>query len=267
MTDISVAPIPSLAAKMVDLRDSVAVLNGAKSGLGVGEPQMETVERMKAAGRLIGYFEALGYSVREVTDLGRVRSMIEDADKPYLSSFGNPGFNDFSEGNCLWLIIADGEVPAYMGCARLEEVGDEPIERYWSRVFVRHHGEGGSFQSVGGNIERFLTGRLAYFGDLFVEKQHRGSRVGLQAFLALAHLSVSLKWNPDWTYCFIREQHILRGSAALYGFTRQVPNPIKWVSKPPLPRTESDWLVALPRQDLLSSVQRVVGTVCSSIGK
>ena len=220
---------------------------------------------MSAGGRLIEYFERDGYEVREVTSLDEVQGLIESAEKPYLSSFGDPSFNDFTNANCLWLVVLKAGRPAYMGCARLEELWGEPIEAYWSRQFRRHHGEAAKFTGVAEEVSRELNGRLAYFGDLFVSKDHRGSRERLRVFLALAHMSVSFKWNPDWSYCFIREQHMLRGTAAIYGFTRQHPQPVNWVGSPPFPRTEKDWLVALPRRDLMSSVSATLASISRSI--
>lgn len=107
---------------------------------------------------------------------------------------------------------------------------------------------------------------MVYFGDLYVNPRGRGDRLTLRAFVALGHLAVSLKWEPDWTYCFVRERDALRGAAMLYGFCQIVPDPFTWID-PPSPRENSEWLALLPKVDLMSVVEAVRDAVCSSDNK
>ncbi|MEP1521985.1 hypothetical protein [Ascidiaceihabitans sp.] len=211
-----------------------------------------------AFGRVAHFFEKTGHTIEEISNFDEVKELVEGIDKPYLSSFSSPDFNDFTQTNALWLVVRKNGLPAYIGCARLENIGNEGFGNYLKRVVKRHHGSDVNLIGIRQEVERQISGKLVYFGDLFASKAVRGSRVNLSAFLALAHLAVSLKWDPDWTYCFIREPHILRGSAALYGFTNTFSDPLIWEADPPFPRTPDDWLVALPRRELLPTATSIL---------
>lgn len=213
---------------------------------------MRTVEAAGALAALSGSLMAEGYTVREVEDITTVPALIEQIGKPYLTPLSSPMHNDFTEGNSIWLVAERGGVPVYLGCARLEDLGRESVGLYWGRVLRRAYSgssDGVVIDNIRPEVEKALGGRLVYFGDLYVKLQGRGSRKALRSFVAIGHLAVSLKWNPDWIYCFVREEDVLRGAAALYGFTSLYPNPFNWVA-PPHPRSNSEWLAVLPRAEL-----------------
>ncbi|CUH87339.1 hypothetical protein PH5382_01265 [Phaeobacter sp. CECT 5382] len=213
---------------------------------------MRTVEVAGALGALRANMMEDGFTIREVGDVSTIPSLIERIGKPYLTPISNPLHNDFTEGNSIWLVAEKDGEPVYLGCARLEDLGSESVSRYWSRVLSRAYSEGGResvIENVRPEVDKALGGRIVYFGDLFVKLKGRGSRRALRSFVAIGHLAVSLKWNPDWIYCFVREADILRGAAILYGFTTLFPNPFHWV-EPPFPRDNSEWLAALPRSEV-----------------
>lgn len=222
---------------------------------------MDTVERALTFGRLAAYLEGKGIEVEELADLNAVNSIIQTAGKDYLTPYNSPFENDFTHNNALWLVARKNGIPAFVGCARLEDLGGESVSKYWKRLFVRHHGAQASISGVRPEVDRELTGRLVYFGDLYVSDVARGSRDALRAFVALGHLAVSLKWSPDWVYCFIRERDVLRGAAALYGFTRQYGLAFDWDGAPPSPRNGTEVLVAVPRADILRNGQGVVSSL------
>lgn len=213
---------------------------------------MRVVEVAGALGGLKASLADEGFVVREVEDVTTVPGLIERIGKPYLTPLSSPSHNDFTAGNSLWLVAEKEGEPVYLGCARLEDLGGEAIGRYWARVLHRAYAERPEDVVINGvrpEIERTVGGRLVYFGDLYANVSVRGARKALRAFVAIGHLAVSLKWDPDWVYCFVREADVLRGAAAIYGFTALYPNPFNWVAPPP-PRENSEWLAALPRTEL-----------------
>lgn len=218
---------------------------------------MSVVEKAKAIGRLSEFLGNDGIEVSEVEDFDQVASIIEASGKPYLTPVTSPMHNDFHHSNALWLVARrDGE-PVFLGCARLEDIGPEPVGSYWSRVMRRVYGESSRdvIRSVRPEISSKVRGRLVYFGDLFVAVGGRGSRLNLRAFVALGHLAVSLKWEPDWTYCFIRERDLARGAQTLYGFPDAMPAPFTWIDAPE-PRESSEWLALLSRDELMPVCNR-----------
>ncbi len=222
---------------------------------------MSIVSTAKRIGRLSSYLESKGFSVEEVTELADVEGIVAEAEKPYLTSMNSPLQNDFTRANSLWLVARKNGVPAFVGCAKLEDLLDEEVTQYWSRLFKRHYGRHGEITHSLPMVDRELRGRLVYFGDLFVSRQFRGSLPALRAFVAIGHSAVSLKWDPDWTYCFIRERDVMRGASSLYGFTRVFGNPFDWGEKPPPPRNGTEWLVAVPRSDVSTSCEATIRTV------
>jgi hypothetical protein len=202
--------------------------------------------------------------VEEVTELSEIEKIVSQLDKPYLTPMSSPAHNDFTQRGVIYLVARKGGEPVMMGCARLEDLGPEPVGKYWERVFSRAYGSPTArqvIQRTPAMIDQTLTGKLVYFGDLFVAKKTRGGRSALRAFVAIGHLAVSLKWDPDWTYCFIRERDILAGAGALYGFNRDLGPAFHWTGEPPHPRDRSEQLVALSRSDLPMVTMRTVAAV------
>lgn len=203
--------------------------------------------------KLVGYLTKEGYEIEEITNSNQVMGLVDELEKPYLTPMSSPAFNDFTRAGTLGLVARRDGRPAMFGFARLEDLGDESVGQYWARVFGRAYGGDPSANvicDVRREVDRTLGRRLVYFGDLFVAPDARGSRLALRSFVAFGHLAVSLKWDPDWTYCFIRERDVLRGSAALYGFNRVFGRPFSWIGSPPAPRSNSELLVAVSRADV-----------------
>lgn len=216
---------------------------------------MRTVAVAGALGGLKACLAAEGFNVREVEDISTVPGLIERIGKPYLTPLSSPAHNDFTEGNSLWLVAEKDGDPVYLGCARLEDLGTESVSRYWTRVLQRAYASSPHdvvIQDIRPEIERSIGGRLVYFGDLYAKRSGRGARRALRAFIAIGHLAVALKWDPDWIYCFVREEDVMRGAAAMYGFAGLYANPFHWVA-PPAPRENSEWLAVLPRAEIWHS--------------
>ncbi|MBO9451467.1 hypothetical protein J7426_14430 [Tropicibacter sp. R16_0] len=214
---------------------------------------MQVVQSGLCLGKLCEYLGGYGLEIEEISDVSEIPNLVKAAQKPYLTPLSSPEFNDFTWSNSIWLVAKRAGQPVYLGCARLEDIGGEPIESYWSRTFSRAYGHGFTKQIIGNvrpEITRNLKGRLVYFGDLFVCETERGSRNKLRAFIAIGQLAAVLKWNPDWIYCFVRKRDIMRGASALYGFNRNFGPPFDWVGTPPAPRDRSEWLVGVSREDL-----------------
>lgn len=208
------------------------------------------------------YLKSRGYVVEELNDFDAVQGIIERAEKPYLTPMSSPMHNDFTRDNVVWLVAWKDDSPAFLGCARYEGLAGEKLSDYWTRQFRRAYSSDGSpvINQFCERLDRLNPNRLAYFGDLYVSAMHRGSRLDIRAFVALGHLAVSLKWEPDLTYCFIRERDLLRGAGILYSFTDVISYPFRWID-PPHPRESSEHLAVLPRDEVMSITERVENAV------
>ena len=214
---------------------------------------MRTLETANRLGQLCQFLADKDFEIEELTDLSTIGEIANNMDKPYLTPMSSADHNDFTEMNHICLVARKNGKPIMMGCARLEDIGAEPVSSYWTRVFTRAYGAPSSppvISNINPEVERNFTRKLVYFGDLFVAKGGRGNRSALRAFVAIGHLAVSLKWDPDWIYCFIRERDLMLGASAMYGFNRDFGSPFEWVDEPPHPRNRSEQLVALSRTDI-----------------
>jgi hypothetical protein len=203
-------------------------------------------------------------TVREVVDPSEIERVISLVGKPYLTPVMNPENNDFTVKNAFWLIAEIDGKPAMIGGARLDDLGGEAISSYWRRSLRRQYRGLGDADVSGFSdiMQRDVSGRVAYFGDLFVVSGSgisRRQQLNLRWFTAIGHALTALKWSPDWTYAFIREVDVMRGAAPSYGFSRVVPAPQVWGAEPPEPRSNAEWCALLPRSDLPGMLAAVKG--------
>jgi hypothetical protein len=224
---------------------------------------LDILNRAHAVGTLRTVLLSKGISVDVITDYAVVRDLIAASGKDYLTPFSSPDHNDFTDGNCIWLCGSDGEGPVMLGAARLEDLGPEPIDQYWPRVFQRAYPSSSQprIDRISPSISGEVGGRLVYFGDLFVAKRFRGARENLQMFTAIGHLLCSLKWEPDWIYCFLRNRDAARGAAYLYGFCVVERQPYRWVGCPPDGRSNQECAAFLPKRSLGVMVESVLEVV------
>ncbi|MEH6522591.1 hypothetical protein [Sulfitobacter sp.] len=229
---------------------------------------MDILERSHSIGILREDLIRQGLTLELVEDYSRISEMMELSGKDHLSPFTSPEFNDFTAGNCIWLCLHDADGPVVMGAARLEDLRGETLDRYWPRIFRRGYLDGGMqrIENVSPAISSVVQGRLVYFGDLFVAKRLRPSLVILQSFTAIGHLLCSLKWEPDWIYCFLRRRDAARGAAFQYGFSVVERQPYRWVGDPPEGRSNDECAAFLPARSLEGSVRSVIEVVQSGKG-
>lgn len=199
------------------------------------------VEKSEILTRRKDYLLSVGIRVEQLEDFSKVKSLVSITQKNYLTPLASPEKNDLTHGNCIWLIGWYESEPVILGGARLEDLQGEPVTSFWPRSLGRLYGRDPQalISAISEEVAKRLRGRLAYFGDLHVAKNNRGSLANLRAFTTIGHLAVSLQWNPDHTYAFVREDDVMRGAAARYGFCDMYVRPITWVDPPP-PRSDSE---------------------------
>ena len=200
-----------------------------------------------------------GLVVQVEQDFEIVPKIVEAIGKPYLTPKMSPFFNDFTGSNCFWLLLKkDGDVVAAAG-ARLDDLGDGSITEYWRRTMRRHYGQGVNevVTTVAAPLEQDLRGRLAYFGDLYFSKAAGRSLKTVRRFVLIGHMIAALKWNPDWTYAFLREDDVRRGGCYHYGFNRYIPDAQFWLD-PPAPRENTEYCVMINRRDLAYTAETFI---------
>lgn len=192
-----------------------------------------------------------GLVVHVEQDFETVPKIIETIGKPYLTPKMSPFYNDFTGENCFWLLLKkDDQVVAAAG-ARLDDLGTGSITEYWRRTMRRHYGQGETemVTQIAPPLEQDLKGRLVYFGDLYFSRSAGRSLKTVRRFVLIGHMISALKWNPDWTYAFLREDDVRRGGNFHYGFNRYIPDAQFWLD-PPAPRENTEYCVMINRRDL-----------------
>jgi hypothetical protein len=208
-----------------------------------------------------------GVFVQQISDFSKVLEMVRAAGKNYLTPLSSPEYNDLTQGGCIWLVGMKDGTPAMLGGARLEDLKGEGVSSFWPRTLGRVYGRETQdlIEEVSPELTSRLNGRLAYFCDLHVMQNSRGMRSNLRAFTAIGHLLVSLKWDPDHTCAFVRENDVMRGADRQYGFSDTYANPMVW-RDPPAPRSNSEWCAVLPREKLQGMMRAVRSSIREECG-
>lgn len=180
--------------------------------------------------------DLLGLRVRQVYDSAEIKSALEDISKPYLSPLLDPDHNDFTPANSFW-VVADGDNgPEMVVGVRLDDLSSMDVVSFWTRFLGRAFGDPPIPINSGFPLD-VLTGRVAYMGDLLSNGGRGVSKVGRQRvrlFTAILHHLVQLEFQPDSSYCFVRDADAVRGTPFNYGFTELHPFMYEWKS-PPVP--------------------------------
>lgn len=223
---------------------------------------MDDLEKAKTIARCLGFLEQDGVRVEQYQRFGDFREIVSGAGKDYLTPFSDPLKAELSQTSALFLVAWKDDLPAMIGCTRLEDLGDESIEDYWLRSYTRAYHDHGGFPTgpVPTEIKRNVGRRLVYFGDLFVARHFRRSVRNLRSFTTIGHLAVSIKWDPDWTYLMMHDKDVRRGAFVNYGFNWAVPKPFHWKTLPPT-RSHSEWACFLERQQLPGMVRSTMASL------
>ncbi len=212
---------------------------------------MEILELVRAGGASVDSLIMQGWTVEQSTDFKAVPQVLQDLGKPAMTPILAPAHNDFTKTNAFWLFAYDDQGPVACISARMDDVGSEGLGAFISRAMSRSYppDNEGVLRFTADHVGQQMCGRLVYIGELFVRRDARGNRDALEHFLMLAHSVAALKWGADWHYAFMRARDVNLGMDRTYWFTRRWPGVMEWTD-PPAGRGESEWLVALPREDI-----------------
>ena len=197
---------------------------------------------------------AQGFEVEQCVDFDRVGAVLDGLEKPYRTRHLSPEFHDFTRTASFWVFLKRND--AYVGCVgvRYDDIGEEPIHRWWERQAGRLYGapSGESSVLIKGPQPRFLDevkGGLVYVGDLFMLTDGTLTRrLDLRAFMFLVYSLAYIRWDVDWIYSFIKDKHVRRGYAAIYAASHQFPGVQRWREEP-AERDSSEWFTCSSAED------------------
>ncbi len=212
---------------------------------------METLEMVRVGGACLDSLLINGWQVEQSAKFEAVPEVLRNLGKPAMTPIMEPSRNDFTQTNSFWLFAHDDEGPAACISARMDDVGEEGLGAFLSRSMSRGYPplEGGMLRFDADYVGQQMRRKLVYIGELYVRKSARGNREALENLLMLTHSVAALKWQADWHYAFMRARDVKLGMDRTYWFTRRWPGVMEWTN-PPEGRSEMEWLVAIPREDM-----------------
>ncbi len=218
---------------------------------------MKTFDAISAASEALASLATNDIDIQATNNVDDVWDFTREIGKPYLTALLAPERNSFTAANCFWLkLVEQGKCAGCVG-ARLDDLGDEPIERFWAREFDRHFPDAGRIVSeISPSVHRELKGRVAYIGDLYLSPEFRGRLTILPHVFRLLHATISLEWAPRSSYAFMRTSDVYKGFSARYGFSVHLPNQKRWPGEAPDGRYNDEQLVMLPSQDTPAILQQ-----------
>ena len=218
----------------------------------INDKSVNSLKEMMVSEYCQNKFEEKGYIVTQCSDLSKISSILESLDKPYITPHLSPDRSVFNENNCFWLLVKKDDVFVAASGFTLENIGQENVFSYWDRLYKHETSKG--LKSVANPLLKDLKGKLVYMGDLHIKEGHRGFRSLLQYAALISHIFISTRWSPDWTYAFLHKKHVMRGAAALYGFTRTIPESKIW-DRIEEPRRNDEFCCMLSNDDYLHLIE------------
>lgn len=215
---------------------------------------MDVFEISRAIGHACDDLRANDVSVLPVIDVEVITRMLHECSKHNVTPKMEHQNNDFNWTNHFWLFaIRDSRAIAGVS-VRQDDIGEEHVASYWQRTYGRYYGLGDPFDIIGKDVIGFLSGRLAYVGEMHICKEARGRHDLAAKMSSLIQMTSILKFRPDWVYAFVHERHALLGMPARYGFTRQFRAIRRWV-EPPAGRSQTEWLCAVSAREVVHNAK------------
>lgn len=224
------------------------------------------LEQARIAGLCLRRLRATGVEIEQTTDFGRVVETAKQMGKPYFTKQLHPDYNDFTESDAFFLLLKDtlgefGVRDVGMLGVRCENMRPGEFASFFQRHMTRLYGKGEIEPLKPGNLPPVfhdISGRVAYIGDLFITKPHRGEKgVDKRSLLLLAFVLSNMRWSFDWLYSFVREGDAEKGRFAMYCFTRTYLCGLLW-DDPPDERNDSDYLGCVSREDFTFLARRML---------
>ncbi|MEO9843800.1 MAG: hypothetical protein ABJF60_09400 [Roseobacter sp.] len=190
-----------------------------------------------------------GYSVFQPQSIGVVNSLMRETGRKRQSAMLSTSNNDFTTENSVFVFVAMGESMVGGVRSKVIDLQGETFESHQRRTIPEwYETDGDEIEGLAPALNKLITGRHAYVGDLELQGDHRGQPKVSTAMGRLAVALSLMKW-PDISgvYCILPDEH--RGRAIDYGFCHFTRSAYKWKNpKPPGGRLR-DWGVAVSSRD------------------
>ncbi len=209
------------------------------------------------ASECLSALKSAGFQIEAAADLGEFEKRLCEAGKVAAHPMISPDWHDLTAANSLGLILTLDGVDVGGVAAMFVDLGAGSLADYWGRSYRRLYADGEKTPvfDPAPFIERNISKRVVYLGELFLKPGVRGvPGVSASAVKYIQALS-ALSWQPDWIYGFLRKEDAERGKATQYGFTVQIPFFLRWTD-PHQRRSPTDFFVANSFDDIAHIAER-----------
>jgi hypothetical protein len=142
--------------------------------------------------------------------------------------------------------------------ARIDDFSDGNIRDHITQLHNRHFSLDGNSAVLSElpDSATAISGGLVYMGDVFFAPGHRGDIAKTQCFCQYAFCLAFARWweRADWLVAIHRQQDVLAGKVAQYGFTSvSFPAAQNWIAAPE-GRSDTEYLSALSKEHFLRNI-------------
>ena len=188
-----------------------------------------------------------GYDVMVPDDYAQIPSLVLQTGRPRQNPMHAISRNDFTKEDAFWLFLThNGRVVGGTAACRYD-LRQDSFEDFLRRTSAQQYGRSEPIQSIAKPIREHVEGQLIYLGELQLHPDFRGNIVILTAFFRMLKALSALKWEFDYMYAFIPQEH--RRLISIYGFNWWVEHAIRWRGTPPPGRKNDHIFCAISRLD------------------
>lgn len=213
--------------------------------------EMHSLGLLQVGAKYLDFLADHGLQVSVTTDFETIPDLAKETGRNYQLPTFDIARVDHTEKSAFWIFLHSGDERIASAAALLQDLGSEDARSYLKRV-ARHqypHPKGDPISEVAEPLGE-MAGRLAYIGELCIEKSYRGFPRVAGAFIRLLQLTAVAEWDVDWTYAFIPDRHMRAQLSKFYGFSRQVAFAQGWLEPTPNYRSPNEWWCASSRREL-----------------
>ena len=202
---------------------------------------------------------AHGIQITLQDDFDHLRQVNDRLDKLPLTPNFDPRRTAIGPVNGLWMKGVDlsGEV-VLTQAARFYDLRDTTLALLHQSLHAFYddpatQAEEGETCRCDAPATHFITGRVCYHGELWLERRYRSKGL-TKALSRLLMALVLLRWQPDYLFGMAQPGICRRGVGARYGYRNMQPHGMIW--SVPSTGTLDEWIIWNSRDDLEAAVMR-----------
>lgn len=213
---------------------------------------MFEAQLVKFGGPILAFLADRGFDLEIVDDYSRVPDMIAEVGRLETTPMMDVARLDFELGRAFWVFLKrDGKCVASVS-AKVVDLRTESLASYLLRTSAGQYGRQECPINWVDPFFEYIRGIVVYTGQIQTEQKRLDRRnvqvADLVRFLRFTQLVILSRWDFDWMYGFVAEEHFSMNR--FYGFSTTVRQAIEWREPVPPGRKNSHVLLASPRRQV-----------------